>query len=81
MGCNYICDNSENDFELLNNNQNYILIKNKSKKINKEPYIKSVIDDYKILNQNSKKIKKISLKSKKKEVYPFLRNDSNKKKK
>ena len=80
MGCNYICDNSENDFELLNNNQNYILIKNKSKKINKEPYIKSVIDDYKILNQNSKKIKKISLKSKRKEVYPFLRNDSNKKK-
>ena len=71
MGCNYSYDNSENDFEILNNNPNFLIVKNNSK--NREVYLKSVIDDYKILNENAKKIKKIYLKSKRSEKYPLLR--------
>ena len=71
MGCNYSYDNSENDFEIINNEQSYLVIKNNSKK--KEVYLKSVIDDYKILNENAKKVNKIYLKSKRSEKYPLLR--------
>ena len=35
--------------------------------------MKSVIDDYKILNENSKNFKKINPKSKRKEKYPLVR--------
>ena len=73
MGCNYSYDNSENDFEILNSSRNYIVVKKNSKKLNNEAYIKSVIDDYKILNENAKKLKNIPLKSKRSEKYPLLR--------
>ena len=73
MGCNYSYDNSENDFEIVNNNHNYLIVKKDSNKKNKEVYMKSVIDDYKILNENSKNFKKINPKSKRKEKYPLVR--------
>ena len=76
MGCNYSYDNSENEFEILNNNQNYLIVKNNLnnlKNIKKEVNLKSVIDDYKILNEKSKNFKKIYLKSKRKENYPLLK--------
>ena len=80
MGCNYSYDNSENDFEILKTNPSYLIIKNNANNKNRETYIKSVIDDYKILNENSKnRIKKINLMSKRSEKYPLLRfnNESN----
>ena len=73
MGCNYSYDNSENDFEILNNNPSYFIIKNNPKSQNREVYLKSVIDDYKKLNDSAKKIKKIYLKSTRSEKYPLLR--------
>ena len=76
MGCNYNCDDSEKDFEILNTNPDYLLIKNISKTKNNEIYIKSVIEDYKVLNQNAQKIKKKKLKSKRKEKYPFLKKEA-----
>ena len=76
MGCNYNHDDSENDFEILNNNQNYLLIKNGSKTKNNEIRLKSVIEDYKVLHENAKNVRKIKLKSKRKEVYPFLKKEA-----
>jgi len=65
MGCNCICDDSEKDFQILNNN-NHLIVENKPKnKHNKKDVrITSVIDDYKQLKKKSKKLK-IKIKSKK----------------
>ena len=73
MGCNCSCDSSENEFEI--SNPNNLIVKNIPKEIkrNKDVYIRPVINDYKILKENSKKIQKIYLKSKKSEKYPLLK--------
>ena len=65
MGCNCICDDSEKDFQILNNN-NYIIMENKlkNKHNKKDVRIASVIEDYKQLKKKSKKLK-IKIKSKK----------------
>ena len=40
MGCNYSYDNSENDFEIVNNNHNYLIVKKDSNYINGKRNIK-----------------------------------------
>ena len=75
MGCNYSYDNSESEFELLNNNQSYLIVKNNSKDINRNEniYKKSIIKGSNKLKDNSNKIKNIYFKTKKHQKYPLLK--------